>query len=799
MNIPIKLHHYLNMLDEGGIAKRDMADVFIIISSIVVWIWTLIVSVGMIRLESIPDRIVLIYNFPILLVVIISILIWGVSVWMSIRRPRELYNITVLSKMRFRLSWLPFIIVISFTLQIFFPIVAANVIFLGIPAVMAWALQALYTEIIHKKQSYFEFYRDGLVIFFLFGLLYWGCGVYFTQAVGEHSGDEGHYLIQAHSLYYDGDLDLHNNFGDPKTVQRERVHISPNSLDDHWYSWHSPGLSFLLAPTVHGGIVWRHLILGFISGLGLAGMYWLARVIGSDRRSALLVVPLLGAGAFYNKTLTVYGLLFVFSQRNFPWLSMIPLVFCIGLLPWVQTRFIPISFVLLACYTMFSLLGNGCWGRKTVRLVVFVGACALLLGGYQYFQLQLFKDGLSYPVPNLLFSLPSGMWHTLASNRGILYMFPMFGSAFAAMIYLVVLRETRHFGICIFLLFMSVLLTSCATVWFTGGSSLPGRFLLVITPILVVALARVLSCSGMYFRGLSFYLGLIPVTLFVSQLIVLESFGKSFSDPYSIEAVHPLFKGLVRFFYDPYGTLELFPALSLYLVAMVLLPWFGKVPKFIQCLSVVFLVISFAVYSIFPPNEVQFNTARKVAFALERQKMNTSFVIVRGDTTEPIPILNVSNRFAGHKFEDVACVTSRDLGSLTHLNWISYPHLTPLSDWEGRDYKWAPLIASFPPGKGRRIFFLDAEIIGNLEVEVVVREGSVVHTQKRYLPQQHIRDVYTFKADQKGHIFILVRFFTGEGDFVTKQLAYSTYSEKLLENANLNLDPPQQKIEIYDY
>jgi len=36
-------------------------------------------------------------------------------------------------------------------------------------------------------------------------------GLYWTFASGAHSGDEGHYLIQAVSLYEDGDLDIRNN------------------------------------------------------------------------------------------------------------------------------------------------------------------------------------------------------------------------------------------------------------------------------------------------------------------------------------------------------------------------------------------------------------------------------------------------------------------------------------------------------------------------------------------------------------------------------------------------------------
>ena len=49
---------------------------------------------------------------------------------------------------------------------------------------------------------------DWTILFATGTILFSLLGVWVTKTVGEHSGDEGHYLIQAKSLHEDGDLDF---------------------------------------------------------------------------------------------------------------------------------------------------------------------------------------------------------------------------------------------------------------------------------------------------------------------------------------------------------------------------------------------------------------------------------------------------------------------------------------------------------------------------------------------------------------------------------------------------------------
>src|SRR5207237_2278877 len=65
-------------------------------------------------------------------------------------------------------------------------------------------------------------------------------------------GDEPHYLVMAHSLWTDGDLDLTDEFEGQEYSAffngRLAPHPSPSSPRGHLYSLHSPGLPLLILP-----------------------------------------------------------------------------------------------------------------------------------------------------------------------------------------------------------------------------------------------------------------------------------------------------------------------------------------------------------------------------------------------------------------------------------------------------------------------------------------------------------------------------------------------------------------------
>jgi len=773
------------------------ADYFISLASVLLWIGMLIAHSRTLRIDEVPDRVIYIYTGEAVIVSVLSGIVFAISILLFFMQRGKPAANRRSARLRIRLSFIPLLIVVVNLCFPVFPTFITHLIVFGVPAVFAWGGLFWYRHRVHSfsPNPAEKKIRDVLLILVISTICYWASGVYYSYSAGEHSGDEGHYLIQAISLYNDGDLDLRNNFKEIPESQRDHVHISSNSRGHHWYSWHSPGLSFLLAAVVPFGVPFRHLLLGAISASALAGMYLLCRSIGAERRSSVLAVALLGTGIYWGiyssralpevlgASLTIYGLLGAISQRNYRWLSMVPSLICVGYLPWVQTRFIPLSITILFLFIFFGMLEKENTYHKVFRLCFFLTVSLLFLGTFQFAQMSMFHKGMSYPVENLLFSLPTGLWHSIASNRGILEMFPLFACGLCATLKLFFSKEKRYFGAALLLVFLCIWLTSCSTVWFSGGKTLPGRFLLVVCPVLVAAVAYIFPSSRKTLQYLILYLGFFPVGIYVMQLSILPEFGRSFADPYNIEKLHPLLSDIARFYYDPYAETAVFPAIVLYAVVLILL-FAKKLGRYSLIGLVATLVGTFVLAAEITHVPTIERSKRKLAYMLERRDLEKSLVFTTGETAHPYPLFHLSDRFAGHTETDVGWVTNRDDTNPSLSNLIEISEL-PVNDWSGRGYKWATLVQPFHGYAGKRAVVLEADVKGDFEFELAIREGNTTLVERKYNNVQELKEYIALEGRGEGKTYILIRLMSGKGQFQTKRIAYSAYSHSLLDKANL--------------
>jgi hypothetical protein len=101
------------------------------------------------------------------------------------------------------------------------------------------------------------------------------------------SGDEPHYLLMDYSLLHDGDLDLANNYRQRdynaymiKPVTIPQAHVVAGSRPGSQYSFHSPGVSFLLLPFFAAGSLFGKagLILWLRFGMSLFGALFALQV-----------------------------------------------------------------------------------------------------------------------------------------------------------------------------------------------------------------------------------------------------------------------------------------------------------------------------------------------------------------------------------------------------------------------------------------------------------------------------------------------------------------------------------------
>jgi hypothetical protein len=253
-----------------------------------------------------------------------------------------------------------------------------------------------------------------LPLLFLTALLvYNGASIILSSEGITFSGDEPHYILNAHSLLRDGDLDLANNYdGADYTAYMPpavvlRPHTVPGAAPGSRYSFHSPGLSFYLLPFYALGGGWGRgalilllrfamTILGALFGLqiylyarrewgreGLAlGLWALTAFTTPVFFYSLHVYPEIVVALF---SLTVFRL-FRFSER----LTAGKLLLCGFLLPafvWLHALKYVFILIPIFLYCLWTLAR-----RKTPLRdwAVFLAVPVLMAGLYLAFSYKLY-------------------------------------------------------------------------------------------------------------------------------------------------------------------------------------------------------------------------------------------------------------------------------------------------------------------------------------------------------------------------------------------------------------------------
>lgn len=239
-----------------------------------------------------------------------------------------------------------------------------------------------------------------LVFLVTLGFLVWQTP-HFKETVGYPTGDEPYYLLIAHSIVHDGDIELSNNF-----VNRDYFHYWPGDLYPlhetktvipGLYSKHTPGTAFLILPG-YALLDWLGTILtlNLVGALIAANLYLLAWEILKRHSLALLSTSaLMFANPFLSYSFLVFpdlpaALCTLYAYRRIHLdgvrsplagnnlLRLAGVGLCLGLLPWLHPRFMLISMSLL-CYLIWREYQMG-WTRNTVKKLLPLALPILLLG-----------------------------------------------------------------------------------------------------------------------------------------------------------------------------------------------------------------------------------------------------------------------------------------------------------------------------------------------------------------------------------------------------------------------------------
>jgi len=196
-------------------------------------------------------------------------------------------------------------------------------------------------------------------------------------------------------------------------------------------------------------------------------------------------------------------------------------------------------------FGLFGLLGNEQLRHKLFRLSIFSILC---MTGYAVcfgMQTSMFSGGTQVPIKEVLLAHPFGAWGTLASDRGIISLFPVFFWLTGAMVtWFFFDKQNRLLIFGLIATFFACLLTSTTYYGWTGGSSMPGRYIVVVIPLLFVGVAVMLERVSLVARTWFFSLSLFSAMLYYLVWIHLPDIGRSFILPVHVLSSFPLLQDL---------------------------------------------------------------------------------------------------------------------------------------------------------------------------------------------------------------------------------------------------------------
>ncbi len=209
-----------------------------------------------------------------------------------------------------------------------------------------------------------------LVVFLISLIIFARITPRFISKMWYPTGDEPYYLLIAHSLIHDHDIELTNNYD-----QQDYIHYYPGELYPRHeakttapglYLKHAPGVSLLIVPAYAladwKGTIYFYNILG---ALLAANLYLLAYQIARKQWVALLLwLTLSFSNPLMSYTFLIFpalvsALMTVYAYRRIRLDGMVaPLTgngpvrlllvgFCLGFMPWLHARFLPLSMMLL--------------------------------------------------------------------------------------------------------------------------------------------------------------------------------------------------------------------------------------------------------------------------------------------------------------------------------------------------------------------------------------------------------------------------------------------------------------------
>jgi len=350
------------------------------------------------------------------------------------------------------------------------------------------------------------------------------------------NGDEPHYLLQVHSLYYDRDFDTSNNyrnhdyrlFYDRETIEPHLHDFKGREVPYHFVL----GTGLLL--TLPYGLAGRIGVLLFTSLLLTFALVWLYRVVSTytDEDVAWLTVLFCGltyplviySHQIYPETIAFVLVTFALVQIIVPKLHAQParallMGVTLGLLPHLHFKF---TFLSIALY-LFFLAKN----RQKLFPTLVWSMGPILLLGIAFFAWTYHIHG---ELSRSVFLAPFqgefgngrldgifGLWFD--QEYGLIFFAPVYLLAIFGAYFLVRNPTTRRDALMLGAIYVSYHLLCGSYYDWRGGLSATPRYLVPVLPILVIFVAKAVAMLWIQRQWLQ-PLGLALATVWITRLIL---------------------------------------------------------------------------------------------------------------------------------------------------------------------------------------------------------------------------------------------------------------------------------------
>lgn len=350
----------------------------------------------------------------------------------------------------------------------------------------------LLKEIQKEKMEKIFLFKNILIIFFIF---YFFIALWLNYA-NQPTGDEPIYLLVAHSIVYDRDIDLKNNY-ERKDYRRFYLNRELESqeieINGKLYSYHPAFYSLLIMPFyLIGGRFGVTIFTNMLASLFVGFLFLLLFEICNDKKIVFLITIFSGftmpfimyinqiCTEILNSLLIIASFYLILFKKD----KLLSICFITALIPWSHFR----NLIIWLCLILIFIIENK---NKIINILKFIliqiiSMFFLLLFNYVHYRTFIprqTKDEISF-FEAFKFKIEGLIGLLLDQEFGLFFYTPVFIFIFAGAYFLFKENKKIFYNLLLILLPYYFFISSW-TLW-NGGGGASNRFLVAVFFIFII-------------------------------------------------------------------------------------------------------------------------------------------------------------------------------------------------------------------------------------------------------------------------------------------------------------------------